>query len=514
VASQLAIALQMSPRRRLRRPRVQRFPLNIERQYAARLRTIAQQTIDLVNQRIVSQLDRWALDAGVRTDQAGDWVDQLEAEFTIIRRDLQTNEAGYREVATTVARETSGFNLVEVGRQMSGVVGGQVLPLSDDEDVIKGFINQNVQAIKSIPAQHLDQVERIITEGFRGGRRAETLKKEIADRGGVTLRRANFIARDQISTLNSQLTQRRQRSLGIDQYIWRTSLDERVRHTHAQLEGTTHSWDDPPQVGARRVHPGEDYNCRCTPEPVIEGLEPEETGPEDVPPPLPRPRRRARATARRTRTPAREARRRAAAHPAAGRIRDIPTSAEPITIRLPRSGKTITLTGAQALRARVATALSNYETRQAATTPQRLDRLLWSWVHGKRTRTVVEMRKAAAREFNLRGVVYNTKGFRIDERDVAQSAKDLRFLYNATQAFFRDNGQRQVKVYRGVKAGRAGRGAIESWTTSQSVAEKFAGREGHVITETVPVERVLTVRGGPYWLDGRYGNQGEIVVMY
>jgi hypothetical protein len=251
---------------------------------------------------------------------------------------------------------------------------------------------------------------------------------------------------------------------------------------------------------------------------VIEGLEPEETGPEDVPPPLPRPRRGARARAPARRTRPREARRRAAARvavdPRAGRIRDIPTSAEPITIRLPRTGKTITLTAEQALRARVATALSNYETRQAATTPQRLDRLLWSWVHGKRTRTVVEMRKAAAREFNLRGVVYNTRGFRIDERDIAQSAKDLRYLYNATQAYYRNKGQRRVTIHRGVKAGRAGRGAIESWTTSPSVAKTFAGPGGHVITETVPVERVLTVRGGPYWIDGRYGNQREIVVMY
>ena len=57
--------------------------------------------------------------------------------------------------------------------------------------------------------------------------------------------------------------------LGITQYIWRTSRDERVRESHLVLEGKTFSWDSPPDVG----HPGQDINCRCTAEPVIPGLE-------------------------------------------------------------------------------------------------------------------------------------------------------------------------------------------------------------------------------------------------
>lgn len=193
--------------------------------------------------------------------------------------------------------------------------------------------------------------------------------------------------------------------------------------------------------------------------------------------------------------------------------RSIPARAEAITILLARTKKSLTLSPEQHLRALVTKALQSREVRLAATTKQRLDRLLWVWVHGKRRREIVEMRMAAARAFNLRGAVYNTKGYRIDELDIAQSVKDLRVLYADTQAYFAEQGKRTIKVYRGVKAGRAGRGAIESWSTSEAVAGKFAGPQGHVIAETIPVERVLTVRGGPHWLDGRYGNQAEIIVM-
>jgi SPP1 gp7 family putative phage head morphogenesis protein len=102
------------------------------------------------------------------------------------------------------------------------------------------------------------------------------VSKEISARFGVSQRRAAFIARDQVAKLNGDLTRLRQTDLGIDNYIWRTSLDERVRPGHAQLEGMRQSWDKPPIVDpktGRRAHPGGDFNCRCTAEPDIESIE-------------------------------------------------------------------------------------------------------------------------------------------------------------------------------------------------------------------------------------------------
>ena len=47
-------------------------------------------------------------------------------------------------------------------------------------------------------------------------------------------------------------------------YRWRTAGDDKVRPSHAANEGRIFNWDYPPDTG----HPGEDYNCRCTAEPV------------------------------------------------------------------------------------------------------------------------------------------------------------------------------------------------------------------------------------------------------
>ena len=50
------------------------------------------------------------------------------------------------------------------------------------------------------------------------------------------------------------------------QYIWRTARDEKVRKDHAERDGKTFDYANPPNGG----NPGDDYNCRCWAEPIPE----------------------------------------------------------------------------------------------------------------------------------------------------------------------------------------------------------------------------------------------------
>lgn len=60
------------------------------------------------------------------------------------------------------------------------------------------------------------------------------------------------------------INQLRQEQLGIEQYIWRSQDDAKVRDSHAAYDDRVFRWDDPPQGG----HPGEAHNCRCYAEPI------------------------------------------------------------------------------------------------------------------------------------------------------------------------------------------------------------------------------------------------------
>jgi SPP1 gp7 family putative phage head morphogenesis protein len=115
----------------------------------------------------------------------------------------------------------------------------------------------------------LPDVSETIEQAHAQGLRVEELRKTLMDRFGVSKSRADLIARDQVLKLNGQVNQHRQQQVGIMEYTWSTSRDERVRDAHQDLQGKTYRWDTPPDVGrGRNLNPGQDYQCRCIGIPV------------------------------------------------------------------------------------------------------------------------------------------------------------------------------------------------------------------------------------------------------
>ena len=127
----------------------------------------------------------------------------------------------------------------------------------------------NIQLIKSIRSQYLDKVQNAVMQAMVPGSLNKDLAAQIKDLGKTTEKRAMFIARDQSSKLNAALTQARHEDVGIKKYMWSTSLDERVRDSHADKEGLVFEYANPP---ADTGHPGHDFNCRCVQIPVLDDV--------------------------------------------------------------------------------------------------------------------------------------------------------------------------------------------------------------------------------------------------
>ena len=124
--------------------------------------------------------------------------------------------------------------------------------------IVSKWTAQNVDLIKTIDSRHFADVARVVEDALRKGRRTRDLKKDIAARFGVSDRRAQLIARDQLASLNMRITEARQTELGIAKYRWTTSGDERVRDEHAEIDGEVFTWaKGAPGEG----HPGEPINC-------------------------------------------------------------------------------------------------------------------------------------------------------------------------------------------------------------------------------------------------------------
>lgn len=136
---------------------------------------------------------------------------------------------------------------------------------------MRDFRAGNLRLIKSLCAEHVARVGKVLTAAGRGTR-VEEIARELQEATGAAKARAQLIARDQVLRVNSQLTQDRHRAAGIEEYTWSASRDVRVRKRHKELDGTRHRYDDPPIVDERtgaRAHPGQWFQCRCVAVPIL-----------------------------------------------------------------------------------------------------------------------------------------------------------------------------------------------------------------------------------------------------
>lgn len=131
---------------------------------------------------------------------------------------------------------------------------------------------EQVVLITSLPIEAGRRAQDLAMQAATGGRRADEVAAEIARSGEVTASRATLIARTEVAKANSVITQARSAEIGSNKYIWRTAEDESVRESHAEMEGVVVDWDNPPTLSdGTTTHAGQIYNCRCYPEPIIEG---------------------------------------------------------------------------------------------------------------------------------------------------------------------------------------------------------------------------------------------------
>ena len=271
------------------RPPAPLFPMTLERQYEQNLSALIRQLIGLVDSGLVGQLE--SLKTQYDLEYGPDTTLDQEDIFTRMRRIIlgiildfgarvDVEEPNIRKTGNSVSDQNRKQNN-KVIRQSLGVDVLRSEPWLDKK--LELWTNQNIRLIKTLGEDHLNKVEQIILSGFRNGDSVTEIEKSIRDvvkdapkrfnnnvKGMSTVKRARLIARDQIGKLNGELTKARQQSIGVSHYIWRTSLDERVRPTHRALEGKEFAWNGKPQPP--EGHPGEPINCRCYAEPVLEDI--------------------------------------------------------------------------------------------------------------------------------------------------------------------------------------------------------------------------------------------------
>lgn len=263
------------PPKRLKR---QLYPERVEAQYLRSLIQILEFTRYRVNYWIKPLIPKLVAHMGRdrKDEDLGDLADELKQIRLEVSQAYSPDEIS--RLAKLTGRNVAEFNAEQMNGQMRGIVEIDLFGSGGEPWLAKemgAFVQQNVELITSLPDEYLDQVSKLIGTSVRSGLRSEEIATLLEDRYGVGKSRAQLIARDQIGKFNGQLTEARQRDLGVDEYTWRGVGDARERDSHRALNNTVQRWDDPPDVG----HPGEDIQCRCWAEPVLDKFYDEEEEP-------------------------------------------------------------------------------------------------------------------------------------------------------------------------------------------------------------------------------------------
>lgn len=132
------------------------------------------------------------------------------------------------------------------------------------------LVHEQVKLIQSIPTEAAERAQKLSMEAVLNGSRIDEIAEELQRTTDVTENRAILIARTETSRSNAAISRARAQSVDSKQYIWHTADDGDVRESHAEMEGTVQSWDDPPTLSDDMTgNPGEFPNCRCWAEPIL-----------------------------------------------------------------------------------------------------------------------------------------------------------------------------------------------------------------------------------------------------
>jgi len=215
-------------------------------------------------------------------DETG--VDGWLSRFSFVSNDPQFRLESQR-VATSLVRDINVHNVFgwrETARTVPG--GTRVYPYLHETK--KRAIGQAVNLQIAMSSEYIrtlpEKIARKIAKDIECARSQGATEKgclNILRKEVVTnlVRRVNLLAQTDPHRINSALTEARSDDLALHCFIWSTSKDSVVRHSHKKMEGVVVFWRDLPSpelligqpANLGYYAPGNCPNCRCNAIPII-----------------------------------------------------------------------------------------------------------------------------------------------------------------------------------------------------------------------------------------------------
>ena len=240
-------------------------PVKIERRYARAIKKI----VRAMNRRVAREI-RPHLAAALREMKNDAALDDIDAAFDRLN-------AGFDAVFSASAGNAI-FELLEtLDRRFS--FRGTPLVYSDHINAfVRSALIVNARGVSDLAEAHSRRIRNAVYDGIIAGLTTKEIGKMLQKATTITLRGAELLARNQVSTVNGKISLMAMGEAGVKKYIWRTARDERVRGnpsgiwpngrpSHYKREGK--QYDIKKGAGPRDRHPGLGQLCRCYQEYIL-----------------------------------------------------------------------------------------------------------------------------------------------------------------------------------------------------------------------------------------------------
>lgn len=196
-------------------------------------------------------------------------MDRMAKEWT------RKIDAGAKELAdwfSKSTRERSDASLNTTLKDAGFTVEFKMTPAM--RNTYDAVAKEQVTLIKSIGAEHLDDVQVMVMQSVQQGRKLSELSRGLEEKYEVSSRRAALIARDQNNKATATFNRARRTELGITHAKWRHSnAGKKPRPSHVAANGKIYEIAKGMYLDGVWTWPGVEINCRCSDQPVIPGFE-------------------------------------------------------------------------------------------------------------------------------------------------------------------------------------------------------------------------------------------------
>jgi SPP1 gp7 family putative phage head morphogenesis protein len=174
------------------------------------------------------------------------------------------NAKSWREVAKKSGKSRQIYEAIR-----SDVVNNRMLP---------DMVRANARLISGVPDEIASKISNFAAKSALEGKRSEAVLAEIKRYAPhISESKARLIARTETAKAQSQISQVRAMAVGSVYYRWETSHDQRVRSSHAHMQGVICDFRHPPAperiIGEKSLgnyNAGCIFNCRCIAQPIID----------------------------------------------------------------------------------------------------------------------------------------------------------------------------------------------------------------------------------------------------